>query len=241
MDNKSQPVTYAWIFARGGSKGLPGKNIKLLGGKPLIAHAIEVGLKSKYIDKVFVSTDDETIANVAKQFGAIVPFLRPKELAQDNSPEREAWQHAIRWMESQDVFPRMDVMVSLPTTSPLRTVQDVDLGIETFMKGKADTVISMVRSTKHPSFNMVEKNDDDCVRLIAIGKQLPSNRQATPIAYTMSTAFYVTSPDFVLKTNSFWQGSVYGVEIPQIRGIDIDNSFDFLLAELLLNGDLERT
>ena len=111
--------TYAFIFARGGSKGLPGKNIKMFAGKPMLAHSIEMAMNIDEIERVFVSTDDSEIADTALRWGAEV-INRPGELAQDNSPEWLAWQHAIRTIRSAKGEPKIDVFVSIPPTSPLR-------------------------------------------------------------------------------------------------------------------------
>ena len=228
MDKKQQ--IDAWIFARGGSKGCPGKNIRLLKGKPLIAYAIETGKQCPYIDHVFVSTDDEQIAEVAKQWGAIVPFLRPAELAQDNSPEHKAWQHAVRWMQKQSEYPMMDVMVSLPTVAPLRTVEDVNRGIETFLEGNCDVVISVTEAARHPCFNMVKKNEDGYVSLL-----MPSNhvirRQDAPKVYDIVPAFYIIKPEQVLNNSTYWFGKVKGVEVSRFHAVDIDTEFDFKIAE----------
>ena len=138
MDAK--PVIHAWVFARGGSKGLPRKNVLPLCGKPLIAYAVEIARQSRYISDIFVSTDDREIAEAAAKAGAKIPFTRPAELAQDKSPERLVWRHAIEWNRNQSEYPRMDIMVSLPATAPLRTVDEVDQAIELYLKGGADTV-----------------------------------------------------------------------------------------------------
>lgn len=231
MDTKK--IIDAWIFSRGGSKGCPRKNVRLLNGKPLISYAIEVGKKCPYINNVFVSTDDKEIAEVSEQYGAIVPFLRPAELAQDTSPEHEAWQHAVRWMQNQKKYPMMDIMVSLPTVAPLRTVKDVNKGIETFLKGNCDVVISVTEAARHPCFNMVKKNEDGYVSLL-----MPNNhvirRQDAPKVYDVTTAFYITTPHFILNADSLWEGKICQTEIAYDHAIDIDTELDFLMAETIL-------
>jgi N-acylneuraminate cytidylyltransferase len=231
MQNK--PIVYAWIFARGGSRGLPRKNIKLLDGRPLIAHAIETGLASPLIDKVFVSTDDSEIADAAKEYGAEVPFIRPADLASDNSPERLAWRHAVEWVKRSG-RPAMDVMVSLPPTAPLRTVAEVDRGISQFIVGGWDTVISVSKSNRHPSFNVVYVNGDGGVQLVMPLANKAARRQDFDPVYDIATAFYVTCPEFVLRTDSFWEGRVGAVEIPAEHAVDIDEAMDFEFAEFLL-------
>jgi len=229
-----QPVIYGWIFARGGSKGFPGKNIAPLCGKPLIAWAIDAAKASKYIQHVFVSTDCKHIASVAQKYGAEVPFIRPSELATDRAPERLAWRHAIEWIRQQKELSPMDVMVSVPSTSPLRMTEDIDACIELFLQGGAETVIGITPSERHPSFNMVSRDGDGYVRLLMPLNKMVSCRQEAPAAYNIATAVYVTDPEFVLRTNSYMEGRVRGYILPVECGIDIDTEIDFKLAELLL-------
>jgi N-acylneuraminate cytidylyltransferase len=230
---QKKPVVYAWIFARGGSKGLPRKNVKLLDGRPLIAYAIETGLSSQLIDRVFVSTDDAEIAETARAHGAEVPFIRPAFLAEDHAPERLAWRHAVEWVKTSGL-PAMDVMVSLPPTAPLRTVAEVDRGINQFIEGVWDTVISVSKSNRHPSFNVVHVNCDGAVQLVMPLENKAARRQEFDPVYDIATAFYVTSPGFVLRTDSFWEGRVGAVEIPVEHAVDIDEALDFEFAEFLL-------
>lgn len=236
MDHK---VIHAWIFARGGSKGLPGKNIRPLCGKPLISYAVELAGKSKYIQDVFISTDSEEIAETAEKAGAHVPFMRPAELAQDSSPERLAWRHAITWNRNQTKYPVMDVMVSLPATAPLRSVAEVDRAIELFLQGGADTVIAVSPSDRHPCFNMVYMDANANCRLI-IPTERGANRQDFPKAYDISTAVYVTEPDFVLSCDRYMDGRVKAIEIPAEDGIDIDSLMDFKIAEAIMEARICR-
>lgn len=236
---EEKPVIYAWIFARGGSKGLPRKNIKILNGRPLIAYAAEVGLQSKWIDKVFLSTDDAEIAEVARAYGIEVPFMRPAELASDHAPERLTWKHAVEWTR-QSTIPAMDVMVSLPCTSPLRTVREVDRGIEKFLSGGCDTVISVSRSAHHPSFNVVTMQEDGAVCLVHPPDQLKARRQDFKPVYDINTAFYITAPEFVMQTDSIWEGRVAAIEIPVEHAVDIDGELDFAFAEFLLQRKQEK-
>jgi len=239
MDKK--PVIHAWIFARGGSKGLPGKNIRPLKGKPLIAYAIETARKSRFIQEVFVSTDSPDIAAVAEQYGAIVPFLRPAELASDTANERMAWRHAIEWMRSQDQFPPMDIMVSLPPTAPLRAPEEVDKAIELYLKGESDTVIAVSESARHPAFNMVYVDENKYAKVILSQYvEWVPNRQAYPKAYDITTAVYVTGSDYVMENDVYLKGRVRAIIIPEDHGIDIDTLMDFQQAELLLEERLKR-
>ena len=148
-------VTQAFIFARGGSKGLPGKNIRNFCGKPLIAWSIEQALAVESIKGVIVSTDSQEIAEVSRKFGAEVPFMRPNHLAQDESPEILSWKHALNFLLERDgVLP--SVMLSLPATAPLRDASDIKNCLDLFNEGHSDVVITVSESYRNPFFNMVQ-------------------------------------------------------------------------------------
>ena len=139
------------ITARGGSKGIPGKNIKLLGGKPLIAYTIDVAKKSKLITHLIVSTDDEEIANVCRRYNVEVPFMRPKELSQDETTHIPVMQHAIRFMEDK-LSMTFDLAVILQPTSPFRLSEDIDGTVKVLMESEADSAVSLVNIpiAEHP-------------------------------------------------------------------------------------------
>lgn len=223
----------AFIFARGGSKGLPGKNIRELGGKPLIAWAIEHALAVKRIERVIVSTDSEQIASVAREYGAEVPFIRPEELAQDDSPEWLAWRHALNYLaEVEGNLPRL--MVSVPTTAPLRLPNDIESCLDEYEKGDADMVITVTDAHRSPYFNMVKANPDGTVGLVIEPKSAISRRQDAPKVFDMSTVAYVARPEFVMANNSTFEGRVRAVNVPHERAIDIDTLLDFQIAECLM-------
>jgi CMP-N-acetylneuraminic acid synthetase len=225
--------TVAFIFARGGSKGLPGKNIRSFGGKPLIAWSIECALSVKAIDRVLVSTDSEEIAETSRKYGADVPFMRPRELATDESPEWLSWKHALEYLRnSSGGLP--EVMVSLPATSPLRAVSDVENCLEQFSKGDCDVVITVTEAHRSPFFNMVVNNSDGTVDLVTKKFDI-YRRQDAPVVQDIATVCYVASPRFVLLSNSIFQGRVKAVDVPKERAIDIDSLLDFEIAEFLLN------
>lgn len=224
--------TLGAIFARGGSKGVPRKNIRSLAGKPLIAYAIETALASRYIDRVIVSTDDHEIADVARKFGAEVPFMRPPELAQDDSPEWLAWRHAIQALEIQDA--RIDCFVCIPTTAPLRTVEDVDACIQLLMDSDADIVITTTPARRSPHFNMVVIDDDQNANLVIRPQDDIHHRQSAPRVYDMTTIAYAARPEFIMKSASIFDGKVKAIVVPDERALDIDTEFDFKLAEYLL-------
>ena len=234
-----KPYIIGFIFARGGSKGVPGKNIRLLAGKPLIAYAIETAFQSQFIDRVVVSTDDEKIAQVAQDFGAEVPFVRPKELAQDNSLEWLAWQHAIRTLKELDKGRELDVFVSIPPTAPLRLVEDVDNSIKTFLESDADIVITVKRAIRHPSFNMITLDEQNCAKLVLpLDKQIIRRQDAPPV-YDMTTVAYVASPKFIMESKAVFEGRVKAVLIPEERALDIDTELDFKFAEFLITEALQ--
>ena len=223
--------TVAFIFARGGSKGLPGKNIRNFGGKPLIAWSIECALSVSGIDQVIVSTDSEEIAEISKSFGAEVPFIRPSELATDQSPEWLSWRHALEYLDtSSRGLP--ETMVSLPTTAPLRAVVDVENCISKFSKGGCDIVITVTEASRNPYFNMVMEKRNGTVDLIMQTSKV-TRRQDAPIVYDMATVCYVASSEFVMKNNSIFEGRVKAVNVPKERAIDIDTLLDFQIAEFL--------
>lgn len=224
--------TVACIFARSGSKGIPNKNIQNFNGKPLITWAIELAMSVKQIDRVYVSTDSEEIAEIAKSAGAIVPFIRPSDLATDTSPEWLSWQHFIKFIESTDgELP--NVFLSLPATSPLRIVVDVENCIKEFNKGLSDFVIGITPSQQSPYFNMVKKDSENLVELVMRDGSQYSRRQDAPEVFDITTVCYVGKPEIILTKNSIFEGRVAGVEIPRERAIDIDTPLDFQLAEFL--------
>lgn len=229
----SKPVkSVVFIFARGGSKGVPGKNIKSLGGKPLIAHAIEIGLATPTVETVIVSTDDLAIAEVARAHGAEVPFMRPLDLALDHSPEWLAWRHAINWYH--DHRGEFDVFVSLPTTSPFRTVQDVENTIQALTSAEdVDIAITVSEANRSPYFNMVKVDPDGYSQLLIPPKTDVFRRQDVPEVFDVTTVAYAARPQFVLEAGSIFAGRVKAVQVPKERSLDIDTPFDFMVAEAL--------
>ena len=223
----------AFIFARGGSKGLPGKNTRLMGDKPLIALSIEHALSVRRIDRVIVSTDSVEIAEIAKKYGAEVPFIRPAELAQDGTPEWLAWRHALSYVqESSGCLP--DVMVSLPTTAPLRLPLDVENCLDEYQKGGVDMVIAITPSHRNPHFNMVTREDDGMIKLANSSIPGISGRQYAPIMFDITTVCYVANPNFVMNHQGIFEGKIRAIEVPAERAIDIDTLLDFEIAQFLL-------
>lgn len=229
----TRPHCVAAIFARGGSKGVPRKNLRLLGGKPLIAHAIETGLATPGVDRVVVSTDDAEIAETARRFGAEVPFLRPAELAQDTSSEWLAWRHAIRTLEAEPGARPIDAFLTLPPTSPLRAVEDVAACLDLFLRGDVDVVITARRTNRSPYFNMIRLDGDGCARLAAVPDTPIVRRQDAPLILDVTTVAYVARPAFVLEADTLFAGRVKAVEVPEERALDIDTELDLRIAGFL--------
>lgn len=223
-------TTFAFTFARGGSKGLPAKNIRVMAGKPLLAHAIEAAKAIEQIEQVYVSTDSAQIAKVAAGCGALV-IDRPAELAQDDSPEWFAWQHAIRHV--QDTHGTFDRFISLPTTAPLRTPQDIKDCLAA-LDNRTDMVVTMTPAHRSPWFNMAKADKNGYLSTLVTAEKPPTRRQDVPEGFDLTTLAYVARPEFILAHHNMWQGRVKGVLIPPERAIDIDTEFDFKVAEFLM-------
>lgn len=229
--------TYAFIFARGGSKGVPDKNIKEMCGKPLIAHSVEIAQNIDAIEKVFVSTEDEKISTIAKAYGADI-ISRPEDLAQDDSPEWLAWQHAINWLEKRD--DNFDVFISLPATSPLRNNNDISKCLASLDK-KTDIVVGITESNRSPYYNMVKKDDNGFIEIIINNNKFYTRRQETPLIFDMTTVAYVCRPEFIQNSKGIFHGKVKGVDIPIERSLDIDTKLDFEIAEFLMKKNILNT
>ena len=227
---------YAFIFARGGSKGLPRKSIKMLAGKPLLQYSIEVGLACSSIEKVFVSSDDLEILDVAKGCGAEV-ITRPVELAQDATPEWLAWRHAIDYVI--DRYGEFDSFVSLPPTSPLRSVQDVESAIDTLNNSDADICISITPASRSPYFNMVSVESNGFLELAITPDDAVVRRQDSPSVYDVTTVVYVSSPSFIKNAYGVFSGKAVGVLVPKERAVDIDDYYDFLMAEAIIKEKID--
>ena len=226
----------AFIFARGGSKGLPGKNIKMLAGKPLIAWAIEQALQVPQIKRVIVSTDSREIAKVAKTFGAEAPFLRPDNLAQDNTPEMHAWRHALEFLkEHEGEMP--EALISVPATAPLRLPEDIEACIAEYQRSNADVVLTVSPAHRNPWFNMVKRNGYGKFTLVnddGKGHRV-TRRQDTPEVFDVTTVAYVVKSSYVLTNDNLFNGEVSAAIVPAERAIDIDTLHDFELAEFFMN------
>lgn len=228
--------TLATICARGGSQGVPRKNILSLLGKPLIQYTIEQARACPLIDHVFVSTDDEEIAAIAKQAGANVPFLRPAELATSTAPKIPVIQHLVDWVVDSGI--KVDKIVDLDPTSPLREPEDIRACIE-MLDAKTDVVITGYLAIKNPYFNMVEQQADGYYSLVKHTKDGVHQRQRAPKVYAMNASIYVWHPHTLSK--GLWDGKAKLHVMPRERSIDIDEPIDFKLVELLMKEKRESS
>ncbi len=221
------------IPARGGSKGIPKKNIKILGDKPLIYYTIKSAKRSVYITDLIVSTDDLEIAKIAESCGANVPFIRPKELALNETPMLPVLRHAVDFMEKNKniIF---DYIVILQPTSPFRLPEDIDKTIEVIIEKGADSAVSLVEveSQFHPM--KMKKFEEQRVLSYTIDEPEGINRQDLPKVYRRSSAVYVQKRDLIVKKNQLYGDYIVGHIVPAERYIDIDNEFDWLKAEYML-------
>lgn len=220
----------AIIPARGGSKGLPGKNILPLCGKPMIAYTIEAAKQSKYIDRVIVSTDDQNIADVALEYGAEVPFLRPEFLASDTAMAIDNYIYTIERLSKEwDVS--IDEFVVLQPTSPLRLAEDIDGAIDMFLEKKADSVISYTKEA-HPV--RWHKYLDENNAFIDIFDTTIANRQDMRTSYYPNGAVYVFRFSMI-KERNYYTDKSYGFIMPRNRSVDIDYKDDFDYVEFLMS------
>lgn len=230
--------TVAFIFARGGSKGLPEKNIKLLNGKPLVQYSIETARNIARITKVFVSTDCDRIAKIARDNGVEV-IERPAELATDTSPEWLSWRHAIDYVSNH--YGPFQTFVSLPSTSPLRTEQDVENALDKLNSTNADICISITPASRSPYYNMVRMSSDDIVNLVIEPQCEVSRRQDAPMVFDITTVVYAAPVTFINNSSSIFSGKVTATLVPKIRAIDIDDIYDFMFAESVLKSGIYDT
>ena len=226
--------TIATICARGGSTGVPGKNIRPILGKPLIVYTIEQALACPGIDAVYVSTDSEAIADVARAAGARVPFIRPAELATDRAPKLPVIRHLVEALEAECV--EIARIVDLDPTSPLRDVADIEACMA-LLDDATDVVITAYEADKNPYFNMVERQADGGFGLVKRPSGEVAGRQAAPKVYAMNASIYVWHRRTL--GGSLWDGRVQLHVMPHERSVDIDTPLDLRIVELLLQERME--
>lgn len=233
----------AVIPARGGSKGVPRKNIRSVCGRPLITYTIEHARAAQHLFyRIIVSTDDEEIATVAREHGAEVPFLRPANLARDESPMIPMLQHAVDFIEKQDGV-RMDWICLLQPTEPFRTVSDIEQCLRLGFAGGCDSVISVVRVfATHPI--LMKRIEDDVLLPFCVEEREGTRRQDyQPAAYMRNGSIYLSRRDVLMEQGSIWGQTIRPYVMPLERSVSIDTELDLKLAELMMSEQiaLERS
>ena len=225
------PKILGIITARGGSKGVPGKNIKLLGGKPLIVYTIEAAKKSGVFDRIILTTDDPKIAEVAKKWGAEVPFLRPAELATDTARPEHVLQHAVGYLSSNGF--NADVIVLIQPTSPFVLAGDIDGAIKKMFETKAGSCIGVCEISERPEWMYQIKRKTPFLFLSGSGTKKRS--QELPKLYKINGAVYVVKREVLMNKNKIIDDNSDIFIMPRERSVDIDELIDFKLAEALLH------
>lgn len=225
-------ISLAIVPARGGSRGVPGKNIVPVAGKPLIAWTLEAALGAACLDRVIVSSDNQKIIEVSKTYGGEAPFVRPDELAADDTPGIMPVLHAIEWLDENEGY-RPDFVVLLQPTSPLRTSEDVDSVFKLAIEKNAESVVSVVPAYSHPYWTKKILPDGRMEDFIP-QTQVPQIRQDLTDAYALNGAIYLARTSFILKEKGWYADNTYAYIMPPERSLDVDTSWDLYLADLLL-------
>ena len=215
------------IPARGASKGVPRKNIRIVGGKPLIAWTIEKAKQSRYIDRLIVSSEDAEVIRIAQQWGCEAPFVRPKELAADDTPG------IAPVLDALDRIAGYEWVVLLQPTSPLRTAGDIDACIETCSRMKVPACVSVTEPTQSP-YLMFTLDARGRLAPLLSWERTSTRRQELPKAYALNGAIYVARADWLRKTGTFVTPETVAFIMPAERSLDIDSEFDFRILETLL-------
>ena len=219
------------ICARGGSKGVPNKNIRILGKKPLIAHTIEKAISSKLFSHVFVSTEDKKIIKIAKKYGAEVPFVRPKHLSRDSTPIGDVFLHAIKKLFSLGY--KFDIFVNLDCTVPFIRKKDISNTIKILNKKKVDAVYGVYSQHLNPYFNMMEINSTGFLTMSKKLSKRPRTRQESPKVFQLNGLFTYDVKKFIKSGNPIMKNAL-PYEIPLETGLMIDTEIEFKIAELML-------
>tara|TARA_B100001769_G_C22109042_1_gene599573 strand:+ start:2415 stop:3107 length:693 start_codon:yes stop_codon:yes gene_type:complete len=220
------------IFARGNSKGLKNKNLLKFKSTTLLGNSIRQAQKSKLISRIFVSTDSKKILREAIKNKAEVPFMRPKKLASDNSPEIDSWRHGVKFLD-KNLKIKADYIVTVPATAPLRSVSDINKCISKAVRKKLDMVFCVTPSLRNPYFNILEEKNNKLDIFSRKKKKLFFRRQDAPKCYDLTTVCYVFKPNYINKTNNLFSGKVGFIKIPKERAMDIDDHWDYKVAKLL--------
>jgi N-acylneuraminate cytidylyltransferase/CMP-N,N'-diacetyllegionaminic acid synthase len=232
LNPAQRSVCVGIIPARGGSKGIPGKNLKPAAGKPLIAWTIETALAATLLDRVIVSTDSPEIADVARRHGAEVPFMRPADLAQDDTPGIEPVLHAVLWLEENEGY-HPDLIMLLQPTSPLRIPEDIDRAIQLIHDKSADAIVGVTPVEAHPYWM---KQMDGAGRMTDFIKldQPIDRRQDLPEVYVLNGAIYLARYEVLVEQKTFYTDNTLSLVMPVERSLDVDTLWDLYLADLIL-------
>jgi CMP-N,N'-diacetyllegionaminic acid synthase len=224
------------IAARGGSKGVPGKNIKLLNGKPLLQYTTEIALGSQYLTDVILSSDDKQIITVAENLGVQVPFIRPPALADDQTPTIDVIIHALQWFEKQAIF--FDAICLLQVTSPFRTVEFLDKAITKFMDSGCDSLVSVqkVPHEYNPHWTF-EVNPEGNLKIATGEEKIISRRQELPDAYHRDGSIYITKTEVLLQQHSLYGESTSFIESSPEFYVNIDTLADWEKAEQMIKNN----
>lgn len=225
--NRSHPRTIATVCARGGSKGLPRKNVLPFAGEPLVAHTIKQALACALIDGVYVSTDDEEIASIARRYGAVVPYRRPVELASDSAGKIAAIEHLVQFLELQGMV--IGTVVDMQPTSPLRTPADLEQAIA--LGRQAQLVVTVTEPSHNPYYTLAETDADGRLRLSKPADF--ARRQDAPAVWGLNGSIYVWRRAALARAaiDGFWSVPATPFPMPRQRSVDIDDALDFDLAE----------
>ncbi len=227
------------IGARHGSKGIKNKNIKKIFGKPLIYWTLQHAKRVNNISSIVINSDSQQILKLAKKMNIDIILKRPKKISSSKSPKLDAWKFAIKYLKSKNLISNKDIFVDFDCTCPLRDIKDTNEMIKKFitckkLKKNFDGIFTIVKAKKNPYFNLVEQNKFGHLKISKSLKSKIVRRQDAPKVYEHVANTYVLKPDFISKTRSFMMGNLFGHIVKEKFSWDIDNNFDFKVAEYLL-------
>jgi N-acylneuraminate cytidylyltransferase/CMP-N,N'-diacetyllegionaminic acid synthase len=226
-------LTIAAVCARGGSKGVPRKNLRALHGKSLIVRALEQAHAAGIFDRVVTSTDDVEMAEVARGHGAEVPFLRPEHLARDDSNKWHVFRHLVTELEARGAGP-IGILADLDTGAALRSVEDIRASVRKLIETGADVCVTAYEADHNPYYNMVQLDSRGIARVCMPPPAPIANRQQAPAVYNLSPAIFAIRRSALFRHEHWSQCQMTLCVIPRERAVDIDTEFDFRLVELLL-------
>jgi N-acylneuraminate cytidylyltransferase/CMP-N,N'-diacetyllegionaminic acid synthase len=228
-----RPLIIGAVCARGGSKGVPRKNLRSLHGKPLLAYAIEQAHASGSFDRVVASTDDEEIASAARHWGAEVPFVRPAELARDDSNKWDVFRHLVTELEARGS--KVGIIADLDTGAALRSVVDIRACLLQLTSSDADVCVTAYEADHNPYYNMVEVDGSGLARVCQPPAVPITNRQQAPAVYNLSPSIFAIRRDALWRHDHWSQCRMSICVVPRERAVDIDTEFDFRLVESLMD------